>query len=46
LQGKNTREQQLRTFERKPDVPDARQIEEEMADAPEQAGDKPQKNRA
>ena len=46
LQGKNNREQQLRTFERRPDVPDSRRIEEEMADAPEQAGHKPQKNRA
>src|SRR5437867_5782459 len=31
LQGKKTHEQQLRILERKPDVPDARQIEEEIA---------------
>jgi hypothetical protein len=31
LQGKKTHEQQLRILERKPDVPDARQIEEEVA---------------
>jgi hypothetical protein len=30
-QGKKTHEQQLRILERKPDVPDARQIEEEAA---------------
>jgi hypothetical protein len=29
-QGKKTHEQQLRTFERKPDVPDARQMEAEL----------------
>src|SRR3954454_16425272 len=31
LQGKKTHEQQLRILERKPDVPDARQMEEEIA---------------
>src|SRR3954468_7144346 len=31
LRGKKTHEQQLRTLERKPDVPDARQVEEENA---------------
>jgi hypothetical protein len=31
LQGKKTHEQQLRILERKPDVPDARQIGEEIA---------------
>jgi hypothetical protein len=31
LQGKKTHEQQLRILERKPDVPDARQIEQEIA---------------
>jgi hypothetical protein len=31
LQGKKTHEQQLRILERKPDVPDARQIEDEVA---------------
>ena len=31
LQGKKTHEQQLRILERKPDVPDARQTEEEIA---------------
>jgi hypothetical protein len=30
-QGRKTHEQQLRTLERKPDVPDARQVEEENA---------------
>ena len=31
LQGKKTHEQQLRILERKPDVPDARQVEEDVA---------------
>lgn len=31
LQGKKTHEQQLRMLERKPDVPDSRQIEQEIA---------------
>ena len=31
LQGKKTHEQQIRMLERKPDVPDERQIEEELA---------------
>ena len=31
LQGKKTHEQQLRMLERKPDVPDARQVEQEIA---------------
>ena len=31
LQGKKTHEQQLRILERKPDVPDARRIQEEIA---------------
>jgi hypothetical protein len=31
LQGKKTHEQQLRILERKPDVPDARQVKEERA---------------
>ncbi|ANW05767.1 hypothetical protein LMTR13_22035 [Bradyrhizobium icense] len=31
MQGKKTHEQQLRILERKPDVPDARQVEEEIA---------------
>ena len=31
LQGRKTHEQQLRILERKPDVPDARQIEQEIA---------------
>jgi len=31
LQGKKTHEQQLRILERKPDVPDARQVEDEVA---------------
>ncbi|WP_245310732.1 hypothetical protein [Bradyrhizobium valentinum] len=31
LQGKKTHEQQLRILERKPDVPDARQVEEDIA---------------
>jgi hypothetical protein len=34
-QGKKTHEQQLRILERKPDVPDARQIEEELAHTPD-----------
>jgi hypothetical protein len=33
MQGKKTHEQQLRTLERKPDVPDARQTEAELQDA-------------
>ncbi|MCA6113551.1 hypothetical protein J6524_01215 [Bradyrhizobium sp. WSM 1738] len=33
LQGKKTHEQQLRILERKPDVPDARQVEEDIARA-------------
>jgi hypothetical protein len=32
LQGKKTHEQQLRILERKPDVPDARRIEQEISD--------------
>ncbi|WP_246175668.1 hypothetical protein [Bradyrhizobium paxllaeri] len=31
LQGKKTHEQQLRMLERKPDVPDARQVEDDIA---------------
>ncbi|MEH2513185.1 hypothetical protein V1291_004539 [Nitrobacteraceae bacterium AZCC 1564] len=31
IQGRKTREQQLRTLNREPDVPDARQVEQEMA---------------
>src|SRR4051794_39113424 len=31
LQGKKTHEQQLRIFERKPDFPDARQVEQQIA---------------
>ncbi|WP_407176141.1 hypothetical protein [Bradyrhizobium sp. STM 3562] len=31
LQGKKTHEQQLRILERKPDVPDARQVEQDIA---------------
>ena len=31
LQGKKTHEQQLRILERKPDVPDARQVQQEIA---------------
>jgi hypothetical protein len=30
MQGKKTHEQQVRILERKPDVPDARQMEESM----------------
>lgn len=45
LQGKKTHEQQLRMLERKPDVPDARRVEEEMAHIPEEAGAKlPKRN--
>jgi hypothetical protein len=40
LQGKKTHEQQLRILERKPDVPDARQIEEEIARAQHDGGAK------
>jgi hypothetical protein len=40
LQGKKTHEQQLRTLERKPDVPDARQVEAEMSHIREEAGAK------
>ena len=40
LQGKKTHEQQLRILERKPDVPDARQIEEEAARTQHDGGGK------
>jgi len=40
LQGKKTHEQQLRILERKPDVPDARQIEQEIASTQHDAGAK------
>jgi hypothetical protein len=33
-QGKKTHEQQIRTLERKPDVPDARQVEAELKRPP------------
>ncbi|WP_247518372.1 hypothetical protein [Bradyrhizobium sp. 190] len=39
-QGKKTHEQQLRILERKPDVPDARQIEEEAARTQHDSGAK------
>ena len=39
-QGKKTHEQQLRMLERKPDVPDARQIEEEAARTQHDSGAK------
>jgi hypothetical protein len=39
-QGKKTHEQQLRILERKPDVPDARQIEEETARTQRDGGGK------
>ena len=45
LQGKKTHEQQLRTLERKPDVPDARRLGDEIAHASEGAGAKlPKRN--
>ena len=37
MQGKKTHEQQIRTFERKPDVPDARRMEAELDHAGEDA---------
>jgi hypothetical protein len=40
LQGKKTHEQQLRILERKPDVPDARRIEENIARAQHEGGAK------
>jgi hypothetical protein len=40
LQGKKTHEQQLRILERKPDVPDARRIEEDIARAQHDGGAK------
>jgi hypothetical protein len=40
LRGKKTHEQQVRMFERKPDVPDERQVEQELAHIPEKAGTK------
>jgi hypothetical protein len=40
LQGKKTHEQQLRILERKPDVPDARQVEEEIARTQREGGAK------
>ena len=41
LQGKKTRERQLRMLERKPDVPDARQVEQEIARLEENAATRP-----
>jgi hypothetical protein len=38
LQGKKTHEQQLRILERKPDLPDARQIEQEIASTQHDGG--------
>jgi hypothetical protein len=40
LQGKKTHEQQLRILERKPDVPDARRIEEDVARIQREGGAK------
>ncbi|WP_249726087.1 hypothetical protein [Bradyrhizobium sp. sBnM-33] len=40
LQGKKTHEQQLRILERRPDVPDARQMEEEIARTQQTGGAK------
>lgn len=44
LQGKKTHEQQLRMLERKPDVPDARQVELEIARLPESASTLPKRS--
>jgi hypothetical protein len=44
LQGKKTHEQQLRMLERKPDVPDARQIAEEIARTQHDGGAKTAKH--
>jgi hypothetical protein len=43
-QGKKTHEQQLRILERKPDVPDARQVEEETARTQHDGGAKTPKH--
>ncbi|WP_235977049.1 hypothetical protein [Bradyrhizobium archetypum] len=46
LQGKKTHEQQLRMLERKPDVPDARQMEEEITRTQHAGGTKTVKREA
>src|SRR5205807_9328745 len=46
LQGKKSHEQQIRTLERKPDVPDARQVEDEAARAQRNGGTRTLRNDA
>ncbi|MCK1639177.1 hypothetical protein IVA95_16590 [Bradyrhizobium sp. 157] len=46
LQGKKTHEQQLRILERRPDVPDARQMGEEIARTQQTGGAKTIKREA
>jgi hypothetical protein len=45
-QGRKTHEQQIRMLERKSDVPDARQFEEEMPDIPHEASRLPRHSEA
>jgi hypothetical protein len=45
-QGRKTHEQQIRMLERKPDVPDARQLDEERPDIPDEASRLPRHSEA